>query len=185
VLLRTSGATRVLNAPLMVSLEMAQMQPDRRDFSLANQMVAVMLEGEFNSAFANRLISGIIGREDNSFRETGETTRMLIVADGDIIRNDVSVSGGVPEPLPLGYDRYSRQTYGNQEFVMNALNYLVDETGLMELRTRELQLRLLDRARVREQKRTWQLINMTVPLLVVMVIGLMYNQIRKRYFAKI
>jgi ABC-2 type transport system permease protein len=111
------------------------MQPDRRDFNLSNQPVAVMIEGEFSSAFANRMISGIIGRDDSSFRELGETTRMLVVADGDIIRNDVSVSGGVPEPLPLGYDRYSRQTYGNQEFVMNALNYLLDETGLMELRT--------------------------------------------------
>ncbi|MGF1584363.1 MAG: gliding motility-associated ABC transporter substrate-binding protein GldG [Bacteroidales bacterium] len=185
VLLRTSGATRVLNAPLMVSLEMAQMQPDRRNFNLSNQPVAVMLEGKFNSAFANRLVSGIIGREDNSFRETGDPTRMLVVSDGDIIRNDVSVSGGVPEPLPLGYDRYSRQTYGNQEFVMNALNYLLDETGLMELRTRELQLRLLDRSRVREQKTRWQLINMMVPLLFVIIIGLFYNHIRKRYFAKI
>jgi ABC-2 type transport system permease protein len=185
VLLRTSGATRVLNAPLMVSLEMAQMQPDRRNFNLSNQPVAVMLEGKFNSAFANRMVSGIIGREDNSFRETGDPTRMLVVSDGDIIRNDVSVSGGVPEPLPLGYDRYSRQTYGNQEFVMNALNYLLDETGLMELRTRELQLRLLDRSRVREQKTRWQLINMMVPLLFVIIIGLFYNHIRKRYFAKI
>jgi ABC-2 type transport system permease protein len=184
VLLRTSGSTRVMNAPLMVSLEMAQKQPDRRDFSLSNQPVAVMLEGRFNSAFANRMVSGIIGRDDDSFRETGEPTRMLVVADGDIIRNDVSVSGGVPEPLPLGYDRYSRQTYGNQEFIMNALNYLLDETGLMELRTRELQLRLLDRSRVREQKSTWQLANVLVPVLIVMAIGLGYNHLRKRYFAK-
>lgn len=183
VLLRTSGETRVVNAPMMVSLEMARQEPDQREFNNPHQPVAVMLEGEFTSVFANRIIPGIIGREDPGFRESGQNTRMLVVADGDIIRNDVTVEGNRPEPLPLGYDRYSGQTFGNREFILNALNYLIDESGLMELRTRELQLRLLDRTRVREQKGMWQMINMGVPLAIVIAFGLLYGWQRKKRFA--
>ncbi len=182
VLLRTSASTRVVNAPLMVNLEMARQQPDRRDYNMPHQPVAVLLEGEFTSVFTNRVISGIIGRSDPEFRESGERTNMLVVADGDIIRNDITVSDGIPEPLPLGYDRYSGQTFGNREFILNALNYLLDEAGLMELRTRELQLRLLDRERVREQLATWQLINLVLPLLMVIFFGLFYNWWRKKVF---
>jgi len=183
VLLRTSPATRVVNAPVMVSLEMARKEPDQGDFNSSSQPVAVLLEGEFTSVFANRVISGIIGRDDPRFRESGDNTRMLVVADGDIIRNDITVTGGIPEPLPLGYDRYSDQTFGNSEFVLNALNYLVDEAGLMELRTRELQLRLLDRAKVREQRTMWQAINLVLPLIIIISFGLLYNWSRKRMFA--
>lgn len=183
VLLRTSSLTRVVNAPLMVSLEMARTQPDPDDFNMPYQTVAMLLEGEFTSVFANRVLSGIISKDDPGFREKGESTRMLVVADGDILRNDVTVSGGIPEPFPLGYDRYSGQTFGNREFVMNALNYLLDEDGLMELRTREMQLRLLDRPRLREQRIIWQVINMGLPLLVIIIFGLFYNWLRKKMFA--
>ncbi len=183
VLLRTSGDTRVVNAPMLVSLETARRQPDRREYNMPHQPVAVMLEGQFTSVFSNRLISGIIGREDPQFRESGDETRMLVVADGDIIRNDITVPGGVPEPLPLGYDRYSGQTFGNREFIINALNYLLDEYDLMELRTRELQLRLLDRARVREQMTFWQTINLAIPVILVVLSGLIYNWLRKRKFS--
>ncbi|MFO7923725.1 MAG: gliding motility-associated ABC transporter substrate-binding protein GldG [Bacteroidales bacterium] len=183
VLLRTSSSTRVVNAPLMVSLEMARRQPDQREYNSPYQPVAMLLEGEFPSVFANRVISGIIGGDDQKFRESSENTRMLVVSDGDIIRNDVTVAEGVPEPLPLGYDRYSGQTFGNSEFILNALNYLLDEAGLMELRTRELQLRLLDRAKIREEKTMWQVINVVLPVVVVIFFGLMYNWIRRRLFA--
>ncbi len=183
VLLRSSPATRVVNAPMLVSLDMAQEEPRSSDFNMAHQPVAVLLEGEFRSVFANRVIRGIIGTDDPGFREQGEKTRMLVVSDGDIIRNDVTVSGGVPEPLPLGYDRYSGQTFGNSEFVVNALNYVLDEHGLMELRTRELQLRLLDRRRVREQRLTWQVVNLGVPFALIVISGLIFNSIRKRLYA--
>ncbi len=183
VLLRSSPATRVVNAPVLVSLDMARKEPRSSDFNMGGQPVAVMLEGEFTSVFANRIVSGIIGRDDPDFRDKGELTRMLVVSDGDIIRNDVTVSGGVPEPLPLGYDRYSEQTFGNKEFIVNALNYLLDEHGLMELRTRELRLRLLDRQRLREERTTWQVINLTVPFILIVAAGLIYNYIRKRLYS--
>ena len=183
VLLRTSQETRVLNAPLMVSLDISRTHQDPRDFNSPRQPVAMLLEGAFPSVFANRAVSAIIGRDDPRFRERGENTRMIVVADGDIIRNDVTVSQGAPEPLPLGYDRYSGQTFGNREFILNSLNYLMDDSGLMELRTRELQLRLLDRARVRAELTMWQVINLTLPLALVLFFGLLYNGLRKRRFA--
>lgn len=183
VLLRTSPASRVVNAPLLVSLEMARMQPDQREFSMPGQPVAILLEGEFASVFSNRVLTGIIGRDDSGFRESSEVTRMLVVSDGDIIRNDVTISGGVPEPLPLGYDRYSGQTFGNRDFIMNALNYLLDEAGLMELRTRELQLRLLDRSKIREQLTRWQVINVLLPVTLVIAFGVLYNWSKRRRFA--
>ena len=183
VLLRTSEATRVMGAPLIVSLDMAGRQPDPRQFTDPYQPVAVLLEGEFPSVFANRSLSGIIDREDPGFTETSVPNRMLIVADGDILRNDVAITQGVPEPLPLGYDRYSGQTFGNREFVLNALNYLLDDAGLMALRTREMQLRLLDRSRVREELVMWQAANMILPPFLVVAFGLIYNLSRRRRFA--
>lgn len=183
VLLHSSRNTRVLNAPLMVSLEMARKEPSPSDFTMPHQPVAVILEGEFPSLYANRMISGIIGREDPDFLDRGEETRMLVVADGDIIRNDVTVSEGIPEPLPLGYDRYSGRTFGNSEFIMNAVNYLLDDAGLMELRTRDLQLRLLDRSKVREQLTRWQIINMVLPVAIVLFFGIVYNWTRKTVYS--
>lgn len=182
VLLHSSRHTRVLNAPLMVSLDMARKELSPADFNMSRQPVAVLLEGRFPSLFANRMISGIIGMDDPAFRESGEETRMLVVADGDIIRNDITVAGGRPEPLPLGYDRYSGRTFGNSEFIMNAINYLLDEEGLMALRTRELQLRLLDRSKVREQRTRWQIINMVLPVALVLFFGVLYNWTRKKFF---
>jgi ABC-2 type transport system permease protein len=168
----------------MVSLDMARRQPDRRDFNNPHQPVAILLEGEFPSVFANRSVSAITGRDDPGFRERGERARMIVVADGDIIRNDVTIQQGVPEPLPLGYDRYSGQTFGNREFILNSINYLVDDAGLMQLRTRELQLRLLDRARVRSELSFWQAVNMVIPVAVVLLFGLVYNWSRRRHFAR-
>jgi ABC-2 type transport system permease protein len=184
VLLRTSGNTRVVNAPMLVSLDMARKQPDRRDFNTPDQPVAVLLEGEFPSAFANRLIPAIIGMDDPGFRERGERSRMIVVADGDIIRNDVTIRQGIAEPLPLGYDRYSGQTFGNREFILNSINYLVDDAGLMQLRTREFRLRLLDRSKVRSELSFWQAVNILVPVSIVLVSGLFYNWLRRRRFSR-
>ncbi len=184
VLLKTSGNSRVMNAPMMVSLEMAKEQPDPSSFNMPPQPVAVMLEGSFRSVFANRMIEDIIGREDPGFRQEGETARMLVAADGDIIRNDVEIEDGRPEPLPLGYDRYSRQTFGNRDFVMNAVSYLLDDAGLMELRTRELSLRLLDRPRIREERLQWQMINVLLPVALIIMFGIIFNILRKRRFAR-
>ncbi len=184
VLLRSSDNSRVVNAPLVVSLDMARRAPDPSQFNMGEQVAAVLLEGRFRSVFTNRMIEDIIGRDDPGFIGEGSPASMIVVSDGDIIRNDVRIESGRPEPLPLGYDRYSGQTFGNKDFVMNAVSYLLDDAGLMDLRTRELSLRLLDRPRVREEKLKWQIINVFLPVLFVLLFGLIFNISRKKRFAK-
>ena len=109
---------------------------------------------------------------------------MIIVADADIIRNGVSRTGSEETPLPLGQDRYTQGTFGNKDFLINCLNYLVDDKGIMELRSRELKLRLLDRSVIRQKRFMIQIINTIFPIILVIMIGIIYNTFRRRKFAK-
>jgi len=106
------------------------------------------------------------------------------VADGDVIRNEVSRTGNSASPYPLGQDRYTGEIYGNRDFIINCMNYLVDDNGLMELRSREMKLRLLDKQRIRDEKILWQLINIAGPVLIVILAGLIYGAIRKHVYTK-
>lgn len=178
ILLTSSRNSRYVNAPLFVSLETATRQINPAFFSLSYLPVAVLLEGEFPSVFTNRPFPVNTG-DDFVFRERSVPTRMIVIGDGDIIRNDVSINRGAPEVIPLGYDRYSRQTFGNKEFIMNTINYLLDEKGLMELRNRQLTLRLLDREKIREERLKWQLVNILLPFILVSLFGLGFTWYRR------
>jgi ABC-2 type transport system permease protein len=107
---------------------------------------------------------------------------MIVVADADIIRNEVRRTGLEETPLPLGQDRYTGVTYGNRDFLINCLNYLVDDKGIMQLRSRELKIRLLNSSRVKNEKLQWQLINIVFPVALVILAGLIYNYLRKRKY---
>ena len=110
---------------------------------------------------------------------------MIVIADGDIIQNDVTDSPEGPGIAPLGYDRYTSQTFGNREFILNAVNYLTDETGLMQLRGREFRLRMLDKKRAGEQAGRWKLVNTVVPVLIVILFGTaVYFERRRKYSRK-
>ncbi len=111
-------------------------------------------------------------------------TKMIVIADGDIIRNEVRKSGANETPLTLGQDRYTGEMYGNRDFLVNCLNYLVDYNGIMELRSRELKLRLLDSSVIKKGRLKWQLINIVCPVLIVIIAGIIYNWLRKRKYAK-
>jgi ABC-2 type transport system permease protein len=108
---------------------------------------------------------------------------MIVVGDGDIIRNDFHYSQGYP--LPLGFDQYTRQTFGNRDFILNAVNYLCDDSGLISVRSRELKLRLLDSAKVAKQRLFWQLFNTLLPVLIILFSGLAQYGIRKRKYSVI
>lgn len=183
VLLSTSRLSRAVNVPVFVTLETAKKQLNPAFFSMPFLPVAVLLEGEFESVFANRPFP-LPTNKDYEIRDRSVPTKMIVIGDGDIIRNDVSLNRGVPEPLPLGYDRYSRQTFGNKEFILNAIAYLLDEKGLMELRSRQLTLRLLDREKLRAEKMKWQLINILLPLLIVSVFGISFTWYRRYRYSK-
>jgi ABC-2 type transport system permease protein len=184
VLLTTSKYTRISQTPVMISLEILGKEPDTRNFTDPPQPVAVLLEGEFQSVYNNRVPKEISQSPEIGFTARSENNRMIVIADGDIIRNQVQFSNGTYTPLPLGYDRHTGQTFGNKELILNAVNYLSDDAGLMAVRSRELKLRVLDVAKARENILTWQLINILVPIALVILFGIIQFAIRKRRFSR-
>jgi len=182
-LLSTSQYSRTLSPPFMISLKEAEMIPDEAEFNKSFLPVALLLEGKFTSAFRNRMIAGMA---DQNFKKKDESveTKMIVIADGDIIRNEVRRSGAVETPLALGQDKYTDEVYGNRDFIVNCLNYLVDDNGIMELRSRELKLRLLSSERIRKERIKWQLINILGPVLIVVLAGLVYEFFRKKKYSR-
>ncbi len=176
VLLATSPQSRYVSPPRMISLEEFRDPPPLDAFDKSFLPVAVLLEGRFTSIFKNR-VRDYNGRE---IKEESEYTRMIVVSDGDILRNEVQRDGDRLIPLTLGQDRLTQQIYGNKDFLVNALNYLVDDKGIMDLRSRELKLRLLDEDKIHRQKSLWQLINIAGPVLLVIIAALLYSWIRRR-----
>jgi ABC-2 type transport system permease protein len=184
ILLTTSKYTRIINPPALITLKEVDQTPDESQFNKSYLPVAVLLSGRFQSAFRNRIINGLV--EDKSFRIKTESkkTKMIIVADGDMIRNEVSRLGTSETPLPLGQDRYTLQTFGNKDFLINCINFLVDENGIMALRSRELKLRLLNKSVIRQNRFTIQLVNIAVPVLLVIIAGILYGIIRKYIYTR-
>jgi gliding-associated putative ABC transporter substrate-binding component GldG len=183
VLLTTSAKARTINPPVLITLRDARDTPDEKLFSKSYLPVAVMLSGRFRSAFSNRMVPGITDNKGFRMREIGEPSKMIVVADRDIIRNEVRRSGNNVTPLPLGQDRYTLQTFGNKDFLVNCLNSLVDDNGLMELRSREIKLRLLDKNAIRKNKALIIAVNIAVPILLVIVAGFIYAILRKRMYS--
>ncbi|MBG0861113.1 MAG: gliding motility-associated ABC transporter permease subunit GldF, partial [Bacteroidales bacterium] len=137
------------------------------------------------SAFRNRITANLIGNTDFSIRNESTETKMIVVADADIIRNDVRRVGTTETPYALGQDRYTGEVlFGNRDFIINCLNYLVDDNNIMELRSREIKLRLLDKTRIRNEKTKWQVINITGPVILVVLAGILYGWTRKRVYTK-
>ncbi len=184
ILLSTSGLTRTLSPPFLISLREAEMVPEERSFNRSGLPVAVLLEGVFPSAFRNRPTDNLVKEPGFLIREESVPTKMIVVADGDIIRNEVRKAGTVETPLPLGQDRYTLEMFGNRDFILNSLNYLVDDNGIMELRSRELKLRLLDGNEVKNRRLFWQTINVAGPVLLVLVAGFLFGWSRRIKYSK-
>ena len=123
-----------------------------------------------------------MGYIDFPFKSSSPITRMIVVADGDVIKNEVRVTGERIIPLPMDQDRYTQQFYGNKDFMVNCINYLIDESNLMELRSRELKLRLLDRSKINKYQVAIQLINTLLPVFILLLCGLVIWWIRRRRF---
>jgi ABC-2 type transport system permease protein len=182
VLLRSSQYSMTANVPRMISLQEITENPDEGQFTSPNIPVAILVEGIFESAFQNRNIQDF-SKGNTSFKKSSEPNKMLIVSDGDMIRNDIRHTPKGTMILPLGLDKYTQQYFGNKDFIVNAVNYLTDQEGLIQLRTKDFKLRLLDRTKIREERLKWQIINAILPVLLVIVIGIIYNYSRRRRFA--
>ncbi|MCF0191671.1 MAG: gliding motility-associated ABC transporter substrate-binding protein GldG [Marinilabiliaceae bacterium] len=184
-LLRTSAYTRVNRTPIMATLMTIHEKADPAEFKQQHLPVAVLSEGTFKSSFTRRPIpSGVRNAERVDRREVSETTKMIVVGDGDIIRNEVRFRNTAsPQVTPLGYDEMSRQTFGNKDFIVNAIQYLADDDGLMQLRNRTFQLRLLDKARIAQGTTLYKVMAFGVPILFVVVFGIAVVVVRRVKFS--
>ncbi len=179
VLLETSKASRLLRTPARISLDIMKDPPKPEQFNKPFLATAVLLEGEFTSVFKNRITPTIRDDRNIKFREVGRKSKMIVVSDGDIMRNHISNDGRY---MALGFDRYTLQIFGNKKFLLNCLNYLCDDSGLISNRSRALQIRLLDGKKVTQERKFWQLINLVLPILTIIILGLIISFLRKRKY---
>jgi gliding-associated putative ABC transporter substrate-binding component GldG len=185
ILLSSSDYARVLKTPAIVSWESVKQAADPANFKDKDVPAGVLLEGQFHSLYENRLsaaqrdtLQGLGHPFLPSARQPG---KMIVVADGDLILNQVSGKTG---PLNMGTNRYTEEQYANKDFFMNCMEYLTDPTGIIETRNKQLVLRNLDMQKVAEERTQWQLINIALPVLLVIGAGAVYQQVRKRKYQK-
>lgn len=184
VLLRTSPYSARRASPAIVSLADLYQAPPPERFRESGIPMAVLLEGSFESLYQNRVKPRENG-EPLKMRDRSVENQILVVSDGDVIRNQFNiVNRDIPKgaPLPLGYDQYTGTQYGNKDFLVNAIDYMLDDSGLIEIRSRELKIRLLDLDRVKKQRLNWQLVNTLVPLAVILIFGLINFYWRRRKY---
>ncbi len=180
ILLTTSTYSKALMAPARVSLNIVKEEPDPKQYNKPNLPVAVLLEGNFQSDFKNRVPEAIATAPEIGFKEKSDSTKMIVVTDGDVIASYVSKKNGTI--LPLGYDRFTQQTYGNRNFILNCVDYLCDDSGLMTLRAKELKLRLLDKAKTENSSIRW--INTVAPIVLILLYGLIHSTIRRKKYER-
>jgi len=181
VLLQTSQNTRRIPVPARISIEQLYNPPDPAGFRGPPATAAVLLEGRFPSLFRNRLLPDVDLPADFVRRDTGEEAAMIVVSDGNVIKNQVRMDGS---PMPLGYYSYTDQTFGNKDFILNAVNYLADDSGIIEARAKDMRMRLLDRSRLQQQSAGVQAINVVAPVTILALFGGMRFLWRKRRYAK-
>lgn len=185
-LLRSSKYSNVVATPHMVRLQTLYEQPSEDRFKSQGVPMAVLLEGKFESAFKNRIAPKANNEDLPKLLEESRSTQMMVVADGDIIKNQLNIlNPNIPKgtPLPLGFDQFTGAQYGNKDFLLNAVDYMLDDSGLIDIRSRELKIRLLDVNRIQSDKLIWQLINTLVPVLIIILCGVVYIFFRKRKYA--
>ncbi len=179
ILLTTSTYSKAMMAPARVSLNILKEEPDPKQFNKSNLPVAVLLEGKFKSNYKNRIPEALAAAPEIGYKESSNPTKMIVVADGDVIASYISKKGTI---YPLGYDRFTRETYGNLNFVLNCIDYLCDDSGLMALRAKEFKLRLLDKTKTENSGIPW--FNTLAPILIIIFYGFIHLVIRKRKYER-
>jgi gliding-associated putative ABC transporter substrate-binding component GldG len=142
-----------------------------------NLPMAVLLEGDFHSVYENR----VLPFEQNKFKGSGKPTKMIVISDGDLVKNQLDKNF---QPVELGFDQRSGNVYDNKDFMINCVNYLLDDTGLINIRSKDLTLPLLDKEKVYASYTQTQLITIGLPLVVLLVFGLLFTYIRKKTYSK-
>lgn len=176
ILLTSSPQTKIEGTPVEISLNILNTKPNLSAYTAGEQALAVLFEGRFKSAYTNRVKPFEIERPI----DLSKPTKMIVVADGDVIKNQLKQG----EPLELGFDRYTGNTYGNKEFLMNSVNYLLDDSGLIDIRSKEISIAFLDAEKVAKERETWQFINLIIPLLILALGAFAFNYYRKKRYLR-
>ena len=173
-LLVSSVLTQKFGTPNFISLQSIADEPIEEDYRDGNQMLAVLLEGDFNSAYRNR----VQPFKTAIYKANANGNKMIVIADGDIGRNQILKN----KPFDLSRDKWTNEQFGNKDFLLNAVDYLLDDVGLMKLRNKSLQIPILDKQKAFKERRYWQFINLGIPLLMLLVFGIGFHGLRKRKY---
>ncbi|WP_375587823.1 gliding motility-associated ABC transporter substrate-binding protein GldG [Flagellimonas aurea] len=174
ILLQSSPLSKTDGIPRVVSLDIINQQPDEASYNNGGLPLAVLIEGSFTSMYKNRVKP--LKLQNTS--EEGPENKMIVISDGDVIKNQLRNG----RPLELGYDKWTNNRYGNKEFLVNSTNYLLDNTGLINIRNKKVSIPLLDVKKIAEQKTKWQLVNIGLPVALTLLFGLFFGYYRKRKF---
>ena len=185
ILLQSSQYSRLQLTPVRLSFDILREEPDPKLFNKGPQNFAVMLEGKFESLYKNQLSEGqmeVLKKAGLPYKPSGDSAKVLVVTDGDIIKNLVNSTSG--EIAPLGFNKYENTSFtGNRDFLLNAVEYMLDESGVLEARSKDIKLRLLNAVKAKEEQTKWQLINILGPLGLIFLLGLIYQFLRKKKYA--
>lgn len=185
ILLSSSAYAKSQNVPFMLSLRQVVDEPiSEAQFNHSYYPIAVLVEGNFQSVFANRIVSKYNNEKPFSFVAQGESAKIAVISDGDIIRNETTYRSGGIRLYALGYDKYMNQTFGNKEFVKNIILYLTNDSELLNIRKKDFTLRLLDKQKVATQRSYMVLLNVILPIAIVLVAAVVFIWLRKRRYAK-
>lgn len=174
ILLQSAPLSRLEGVPKEITLDLVTQDQNPENFTHGPQTLSVLLEGEFTSVYHNRVKPFKLNNE----KEKSPPTKIIIIADGDVIKNDVLKN----TPQELGFDRWTGQSFGNKEFLLNAVNYLLDDTGLINIRSKEIAIPFLNQQKITAEKTQWQLVNLLLPLLFLALFGFVFNYFRKKKY---
>ena len=178
VLLTTSATTKVVNTPAVISLETLKRRANMKEYNKRYLPVSILVEGEFNSLFSDLEGSDIAMLD---IVNKSKPTKMIFVSDGDMIKNQLGQNNFA---YPLGFDQYTGMSFGNKNFLLNAVNYLCDDADILQVRSKDFKMRLLDKNKILKDKAMWQTVNLLLPILVIIVLGIVLVSVRKIKYAK-
>lgn len=186
ILLASSANSRTLVTPAMVSLNSVKTEDDIKTFNKSHIPVAVLLEGKFSSLYSNRLSGAVLDTLANMYQQpflpqASAPTKMIVISDADIVSNVFSQQQG---PLEMGLNQFTQTQYANKDFILNSLEYLVNNSGILETRSKDFTLRLLDPKKVESDKTFWQIINIGGPVLLILLFGAVFQALRKRKYQR-
>jgi gliding-associated putative ABC transporter substrate-binding component GldG len=173
-LLMSSPLTQKVGTPAIIELQSIAEEPQEKEYASGNQLFAVLLEGTFKSGYKNR----IKPYETSLFKENSIDNKMIVIADGDIGKNQI-LKG---QPTDLARDKWTNEQFGNKDFLLNAVDYLLDDTGLMALRNKTLKINMLDKQKTFKERTFWQFLNIGIPFILLFVFGFIFNYLRKRKY---